>query len=73
MDTMNAKYRCRLCKKEYRSGIVDSSKIAKREMYLLVTGYKSDCVQAPGMTTLHNCDNGSFGLADFIGWELDNE
>lgn len=73
MDTMKAKYRCRLCRKEYHSGIVGGRNIAKKEMYLLVTGNKPDSVLAPGMTTLHFCDNGSFGLADFIGWEVDNE
>lgn len=73
MDTMKSKYRCRLCKQEYRDGVAGGRKIAEKEMYLLVTGNKPTEPLAPSMTTLHYCKNGGLGLADFIGWEVDNE
>ena len=34
---------------------------------------KSKVIQAPGMIGFHSCDDGSLGIADFIGFKKENE
>lgn len=62
-----AKYLCRLCKKEYRTGITAGRAVASKETILILHNLgKPD---SPTLLTVHYCDNGGIGVADFIGWE----
>ena len=51
MDEYKARFKCRLCKKEYRNSVTNDP-------------------LSPRMNEVHYCNDGSIGVADFIGWEL---
>ncbi len=63
-----AKYKCRLCGKEYES-VITGEVLARRCMYQTVYGIKSGEPLCPTIYEMHHCDNGSFGISDFLGFK----
>lgn len=61
-----AMYKCRCCGETYESGITGNSDIAFRAVLDITLGQHT-IIQAPTATSVHCCESGSFGLADFIG------
>lgn len=62
-----AKYLCRLCKKEYRTGLTTGRAVAAKETMLMLHNLARP--DMPELLAVHYCDNGGIGVADFIGWE----
>ena len=68
-------YRCRKCGKEHCPITVHSEAAALLEaqnFYNRANGElkwdHDDMPLAPRLYTLHTCENGDFGVCDFIGW-----
>lgn len=62
-------YKCRLCgTKFHRTETGNAELVYKNVVELTSLGY-SLTPQAPTMTTPHICPPGSYGIADFQGWE----
>lgn len=68
MAEYHAIYKCRLCGEHYDSAGTTNRELAIRESTLLCLGVKGNEPQAPQMTEVHLCKNGSIGIADFKGW-----
>lgn len=64
-----ATYKCRLCGKTYTCTCTGSEDTAyKSVIELTALGYSTEPL-APTMTAPHLCPSGSWGIADFQGWE----
>lgn len=68
---MKTVYKCRLCGKTY-----NESGTANRNLALSVTtaaslGNVHTDAMAPTLTSVHNCQDGSFGISDFQGMQID--
>lgn len=75
MKTYKAMYRCRLCGKAFYDGAEANENQAQLRLFeLAVFGHTKD---APRVELLeeHNCGKpfDSIGLADFIGWDAEEE
>lgn len=73
---MKAIYKCRLCGELYHNGAYAGENVAERCMFELNVGLVSLAPMAPRMTETHHCGGahaGSLGLADFQGWEREEE
>ena len=70
MIEWKGKYKCRLCGKIFVTCMTATESVAKKSVFGLVIGEKLE-VQQPEEKTIHFCENGSFGVADFIGMEKD--
>jgi len=64
-----AKYKCRLCGKEYGYIATGNEKIAFRTLLRAVGIEKETTENAPAMLEVHACGNGGFGVADLMGYE----
>ncbi len=60
-------FKCRLCGESYEGGCTGSEKVALQSVTFACLGLPAPEPQAPGMTEVHCCKNGSFGVADFRG------
>ena len=63
-----AKYKCRLCGKKFVR-LHTNNIIATRCMYEVILGFDSGESLCPKIIEQHICKDGSFGIADFIGFE----
>lgn len=73
---MKVIYQCRLCGERYCRHSAVAMEVAKRCMVELNVGLVSLAPMAPRMTETHHCGGahaGSLGLADFQGWEPEEE
>ena len=73
---MRAIYKCRLCGAMYSNGATTNKKLAERCMVELNVGLVCTEPQAPTMTETHYCGGdhaGSLGLADFQGWQEEEQ
>lgn len=73
--TLGACYKCRLCGQKFLGGKA-GEEVAERCMEMLHVGLLNPEPMAPTMTTTHRCGGdhaGSLGLADFLGWEKEDE
>ena len=61
-------HKCRLCGKLFE-GAHGGEQIARKEMINLVVTRKSELIQSPQMMDIHDCSNGSYGMADFQGFK----
>lgn len=68
-----AKFKCRLCKKEFNTVITGNHDLAFSIAAQLTVNGTSVMAQAPCMTQPHCCLDGSIGIADFLGWEYKGE
>ena len=67
-------YRCRLCGKEYVEGGTDTGRTAMNgaiEAALIGSGVEPGrmCENAPTLFSVHNCDGGSYGISEFLGFK----
>lgn len=62
-------FKCRLCGEIYEGGCTSSKRIAEQSIMLTCLGLPSPQPQAPGMTEVHSCKDGSLGVADFQGFK----
>lgn len=68
--TYKATYKCRLCGATYQNGATTGEELATLNIFRLAAGLQGP--RSPKMNEVHNCGGdhaGSFGLADFQGWE----
>ena len=70
VDTFKASYKCRLCGTIYERYIMCGSREVKRST-LCAAGLcsRSKNIFTPTATDIHNCEDGSFGISDFVGWK----
>ena len=70
MTEYRAIYKCRLCGGEFAQGITTSEDVILQNMINLVTkcGIKQNIGVPVTETYMHNCKDGSYGFADFIGF-----
>lgn len=66
-------FKCRLCGAIYASGGTDSESVAMQAAIESALGVPPSEPQTPNLTEIHNCINGSFGIADFLGFLKVNE
>ena len=63
-------YRCRMCGEEFASRVIANSEAAIEQMVHITT--KREIKKWAGIpiseTSMHSCADGSFGMADFIGF-----
>lgn len=73
--TYNGKYKCRLCGKTYKHCMTGDKDIVLQSMFYVTDSILKDVeklpIQHPEKHSIHFCDNGSFGVADFIGFEVE--
>ncbi len=60
-------FKCRLCGECYESGCTGSEAVALQSAIRACLGLPSQS-QAPTMTEVHSCRDGSLGVADFQGF-----
>ena len=65
-------YKCRLCGEKFYNCATNSKTASDIVIDICVYG-KSKIIQAPGMIGFHSCDDGSLGIADFIGFKKEVE
>ena len=58
-------FKCRLCGECYEGGCTGSENIAFSAAISVCLGVPSKDPQAPCMTEVHSCKDGSIGVADF--------
>lgn len=61
-------FKCRLCGEVYEGGCTGSERIAQQCVTLTCLGLPAPDPQAPGITEVHCCKDGSFGVSDFQGF-----
>ena len=64
-------YKCRLCGCIYRNGGTTGLTIAEASLAEIHVGICGTVPMAPRKTETHHCDDGSLGVADFLGWEME--
>lgn len=64
--TCKATYKCQLCGKIF-TGARAGKKIAKSESFMIACG--SSSLYGTQRFDVHECENGSFGFAPFIGFQ----
>lgn len=69
---MNGYYKCRLCGTSFYNCVANSKTAFDIITDICIYG-KSKVIQAPDMIGFHSCDDGSLGIADFIGFKKENE
>lgn len=65
MTEYQAIYKCRLCGKEYGGGCTGAAIAISETAKIAVDGVG---IRGTRLHGTHNCDDGSFGLADFNGF-----
>lgn len=65
MAEYQAIYKCRLCGEEYGGGCTGAAIAISETTKIAVDGVGIYRVR---LRSTHNCDDGSFGLADFMGF-----
>lgn len=67
-------YKCRLCLQQFSILAPTDNETARYHvMELAVNGKPGNVYSFPLLLTLHSCDDGSVGLADFIGWRKEKD
>lgn len=62
-------YKCRACGKEHGNMVTGNEKLAMNDTMATVYGWKCDGPIHPTMNDIHLCNDGSFGVSDFIGFK----
>lgn len=71
-DVYKAKFKCRLCGEKF--GKLHTDKIiAARCMYEVILEFDSGEPLCPKIIAQHICEDDSFGIADFIGFERESD
>lgn len=65
----NGKYKCRLCGETYISCCTSCSDVVLKHFIGIGTPMKQ--LQQVTLTEMHCCKDGSFGVSDFIGFEVE--
>ena len=70
MSEYRAIYKCRLCGEEFESGATTSTDVVIKNMLNATIGYEiKQWIGVPiSEKSMHNCKDGSFGLAYFMGF-----
>ena len=71
MAEYRAIYKCRLCGQEYETAIATDMATVKEYIIQALTGYDTgrlNCKKTPSETEVHDCKNGSIGIASFLGF-----
>lgn len=71
---LHAIYKCRLCLQQFSIlAPTDTETACHHVMELAVSGKPDNVYSFPFLLALHMCDDGSVGLADFIGWRKEKD
>ncbi len=65
-------FKCRLCGKLYKGIATGNEKVALETIVDACLGIESAVIQAPHLKEAHFCADGSYGVADFYGYEKIN-
>ena len=70
MTEYRAIYKCRLCGGEFESCVTTSIDVVIKNMLNVTVGHEiKQWIGTPvSETSMHSCKNGSFGMADFVGF-----
>lgn len=71
MSNYNFKFRCRYCGEVFTESITGNERLAFRCVIGAILGQKTE-PQAPGTMSVHISKN-HYGVADFIGCEIEEE
>lgn len=66
-------FKCRLCGAIYAPGGTSSENTAMKAAIESALGVPPTEPQTPHLTEMHSCINGSFGIADFLGFLKESE
>ena len=72
----NGYYHCRLCNATYKSCGIGSENTMMNYMLQVTNSIlkqKNPEPQCPDMISIHFCDDGSKGVADFVGFKKENQ
>lgn len=69
MIEYKAIYKCRFCQKSFKDAITGNKDLAEKVLMSVCYDIPINEPQSPTMYRPHYCENGSMGVADFIGWE----
>lgn len=64
-----AMFKCRLCGKTFGNTYTGDENLAFFILLDLIHEGKSSQPNAPKIFDYHNCDDNSYGFADFLGWK----
>lgn len=73
MTVYGTTYKCRLCGTQFVSGQASDNYVALKAMIGVINNDSMGMIQMPTLHSVHNCKDGSLGLADFLGMELKEE
>lgn len=77
MKRLDAMYKCRLCGKEYvecsTGGEKGNQQFVMGIMYRAVSQKKPEEVMEPTLYECHFCGGGNYGVADFLGFKLNDK
>lgn len=75
MGTYNAIYKCRLCGEEFESGKTGEDIAAAATILMASVGNTKKLTKTGAINKkcCHFCENGSYGIADFMGFRKDDE
>ncbi len=72
MEMYIAMFKCRLCGEKYEDGGILNNKDAEEVAMSAIIGDQSDPLEIR-LHDIHYCDDGSLGVADFIGIKREDE
>ena len=77
MKRLDAMYKCRLCGKEYvecsTGGEKGNQQFVMGIMYRAVSQKKPEELMHPTLYECHFCGGGNYGVADFLGFKLNDK
>ncbi len=62
-------YKCRICGKVFSGKPVETERLASVCILDAICGRRNDFLGFEGRYCGHECKNGSFGIADFMGFQ----
>ncbi|WP_050698685.1 hypothetical protein [Anaeromassilibacillus senegalensis] len=71
-EAYTPRYKCRICGKEFDGTPVCAKHEAKVCMWNAIRGQDNEYMGFDGSYTGHECKNGSFGIADLIGFRRES-
>ena len=72
--TWTAKYKCRMCGAVYRDCVANKgvASTISFEVAALGRSETASCLGVVSSTEVHYCDDGSFGISDFLGFQRED-
>jgi len=71
--TYKAMYKCRLCGETFTDMITSNDDLVKEIIIKLCCNVKVNTIMAPDLLAPHVCSNKGYGIADFQGFDAEEE